>query len=43
MLQLKEVARDDSEEHRDNEDALGRKAGSGGPARPSRTDAVTAT
>ena len=43
MLQLKEVARDDSEEHRDNKDALKRKAGSGGPARPSRTDAVTAT
>ena len=43
VMQLEEVARNDLEEHRDNEDALGRKAGSGGPARPSRTDVVTAT
>ena len=43
MMQLKEVARDDLEEYRDNEDALGWKAGSGSPARPSRSDVVTAT
>ena len=43
LMQLMEVAGDDSEELLANEDSLERKAGSGGTGRPSWNDAVTVT